>query len=401
MKKKWRKILTAFLAVVTATVFVSCGTPAASGSSGLGESSPTNSDSSGNLPTESLRKAKNIILLIGDGMGQNHIKVGEIYKGEPLYMQTFPYFVNVETRSANNEITDSAAAGTALATGTRTNNGIIGRKPNGSNLNTIADTARMLGKRTGVITTDEIYGATPMAFSAHNQTRKAYDALVKSAATTSEINLFMSYNLSGAYDEEMSDGGYQEVENLEDISEATAEKIYGEFQYDEEATSMSGAANSAAFDKMVSEAIEYLSQDEDGFFLMAEGARIDRAGHGNNLSWMIDELLAFDLGVKAALDFAKEDGETVVIVTADHETGGLLISSELTKANMKDTVSEDGGTTYKPKYYEWTTNQHVANDVACYIYGADISFKQFSFKSEERIKNTDIFKIMSLLFYGM
>ena len=142
--------------------------------------------------------AKNVILMIGDGMGPNQIKAGELYRGEPLTMQQFPYMTTVETRSYNETVTDSAAAATALATGVRTNNGVIGKNPAGEDLETIVDIAASLGKRTGVITTEELYGATPMGFSGHAANRGETSTLLKSAAATSNVNFFASYMMKAA-----------------------------------------------------------------------------------------------------------------------------------------------------------------------------------------------------------
>ena len=161
---------------------------------------------------------------------------------------------------------------------------------------------------------------------------------------------------------------------------------------------MSANANRMAFDRVVTEALEYLSKDEDGFFLMAEGSHIDHGGHNNDMTYMLSELLAFDDAVQAVLEWAKDRDDTVVIVTADHETGGLeLKESAFTALNFLETVSNDGGMTYTPVHYQWTTTSHSATDVNCYINGANIDFRNYSFGVSGRIKNTDVFEIMKSL----
>ena len=125
-------------------------------------------DNTNNLGTIKLQnvegKAKNVILMIGDGMGPVQIKAGEIFKGEKLTLQGFPYMTTVETRSVSDAITDSAASSTAMATGKRTINGYVGKNPALEDLETIVDIAHNAGKRTGIIATEELYGATPMGF---------------------------------------------------------------------------------------------------------------------------------------------------------------------------------------------------------------------------------------------
>lgn len=346
-------------------------------------------------------KAKNVILLIGDGMGPEQIKAGEIYKGEALTMQGFPYKTTVQTRSALDEITDSAASATALATGKRTINGMVGKDPNYLNLETIVDIASGMGKRTGVISTEELYGATPMGFSSHAYNRNDTACLLQTAATTGNVNLFASYVMDEAYQNVFTAAGYEKIADVDGISDSTSDKVFGSYVIRADAPTMSANANRVAFDRVITEALEYLSQDEDGFFLMAEGAHIDHGGHNNDMTYMLSELLAFDDGVKAALEWAKDRDDTVVIVTADHETGGLeLKDSAYTALNFLETTSYDNGMTYVPVHYAWTTTSHSATDVNFYINGADIAFNTYSFGSNSRIKNVDVFKIMKKLLQG-
>ena len=346
-------------------------------------------------------KAKNVILLIGDGMGPEQIKAGEIYKGEALTMQGFPYKTTVQTRSASDEITDSAASATALATGKRTINGMVGKDPNYLNLETIVDIASGMGKRTGVISTEELYGATPMGFSSHAYNRNDTACLLQTAATTGNVNLFASYVMDEAYQNVFTAAGYEKIADVDGISNSTSDKVFGSYVIRADAPTMSANANRVAFDRVITEALDYLSKDEDGFFLMAEGAHVDHGGHNNDMTYMLSELLAFDDGVKAALEWAKDRDDTVVIVTADHETGGLeLKDSAYTALNFLETTSYDNGMTYVPVHYAWTTTSHSATDVNFYINGADIAFNTYSFGSNSRIKNVDVFKIMKKLLQG-
>ena len=340
--------------------------------------------------------AKNVILMIGDGMGPEQILAGEVFKGEPLAMQGFPYQTMVETCSISSSITDSAAAATALATGVRTTNGKVGKNALDQDLETIVDIAHGLGKRTGVIATEEIYGATPMGFSGHSQSRDDKNTLMATAAESSNVNLFVSSSISASYQQKFIDGGYEQIKAIDDISQATGEKLYGSYAIDAKAEPMSASVGYGSFDRIVTEALEYLSQDEDGFFLMAEGSHIDHGGHNNDVCYMLEELIAFDYAVQAVLEWAKDRDDTVVIVTADHETGGFTFDSGTSHEKLVEVYEADG----EGDCYEWTTTSHTGVDVNLFINGADIDFASYSFESSERIKNTDVFEIMKHLFTG-
>lgn len=331
---------------------------------------------------------KNVILLIGDGMGPNQIIAGEMYKEEKLFMQTIEQCVKVNTNSYYGEVTDSAAAATALATGTLTANSVVGKDIDGNVLTTIVDIASAQGKRTGVVSTEELYGATPSGFSGHASTRGDKRSLMLSASSTSNVNLFAGYGFTG-YEAEFYDNGYEYIEEVDDISESTSEKVIGCYEISGTAKSMSKDSTSVAFDGLISEVLEYLAKDEDGFFLMAEGAHIDHGGHNNDIMYMLEELLAFDDMVKYVVNWAEKRGDTLVMVTADHETGGLRLSGEVSYGTLLNTNSYGDYNNFA-----WTTTGHTATEVNLYVYGAKINFSKYSSLEEEgKIKNTDIFQI--------
>lgn len=353
-------------------------------------------EETGPIVLKNVVEAKNVILFIGDGMGPDQVRAGELYKGKTLAMQNFPYMAKMKTRSISDAVTDSAAAATALATGTRTVNGVVGRDENGKDLKTIVDIAAEMGKRTGILTTEEIYKATPMGFAGHSASRDNYSELHASAIATGNVNLFASYKVSEPYRNAYEKAGYEKIGNVADISEATSEKIYGSYTIRANAPSMSDGEEmgTIAFDRVVTEALEYLSKDADGFFLMAEGSHIDHGGHNNDMMYMLQELLAFDDAIQAALKWAKNRDDTVVIVTADHETGGLQLSDEATSENLFDLSSSDGGMYYTPLYYAWTTTSHTATDVYFYVNGADVDFASYSLGDKMTIQNIDTFQII-------
>ena len=200
---------------------------------------------------KNVKQAKNVILMIGDGMGPNHIKAGELYKGESLVMQQFPYMTTVETRSANETVTDSAAAATALATGVRTNNSVVGLDPDGVELETIVDIAASLGKRTGIIATEDLWGATPMGFMGHADNRGDKATLLISASTTSNVNLAVSYSMAARYHAVFPEAGYEEIQDVTQLSEATSDKVFGGYLIEASAPSMSSAVEKTALDLVV------------------------------------------------------------------------------------------------------------------------------------------------------
>ena len=351
----------------------------------LNSSQSSDSSSAEQFKEEALANFKNVILLVGDGMGPNHVKASEIYKGSPLAMQTMPFSAYSLTASANNEVTDSAAGATALATGVRTNNGYVGVDAQGNELTTIMDIAMQEGKRTGVVTTDTMSGATPMAFAAHCEDRKDSTALLNSAVE-SGVNLLVSTSNEAEGDFQYK--GYSNLPNVEDISEESGDYVLGTYDILASAPSGSAEMGNVALDRVVSESIEFLSKDDDGFVLMVEGAKIDKQAERNNLQFMIAELLAFDDAVQAALNFAKDRDDTVVIVTADHETGGLSLQEGFNKENMA-------------KKHSWSTHGHTATNVYCNVYANDFDFLRFS--SEEKsteLKNADIFTMMKTFVQG-
>lgn len=337
---------------------------------------------------ESLKNIKNVIIMIGDGMGPEHVRAGAIQKGEPLHIQTIEQTSYSLTASADNAVTDSAAGGTAIATGVRTNNGYVGKGTDGNDLTTIMDLALEQGKRTGVVTTDVLSGATPMDFAGHSKNRNASAELLETAAD-SGINLFIANQQDsiGTFTDKTGNV-YTDVDDLDNISEAQSDYVIGDYSIKASAEPMSAESGGVAFDRVVRESLEYLSQEPDGFVLMAEGAKIDKKSHDNDFNGMLAEMLAFDDAVKVAMDWADERDDTVVIVTADHETGGLAIAENATKETLNES-------------YSWSTDWHTATNVYCKVYGVDVDFARYSsLGSADSMKNTDIFEMSKAFLYG-
>lgn len=280
---------------------------------------------------------KNIILMIGDGMGLAHITYTRLSlnDGKLLNMETMPQIALVMSQSADTFITDSAAAATALATGYKTNNGMISTLPDGTKVETILEAASKIKKATGLVTNTTITHATPAGFGAHVENRGS-EADIAPQYLDNKIDVIMgggrsnflpkSTPGSGRSDErdlltEAANAQYRIALTRDAMMSVKSGKILGLFQMGYLTT----FAPEPSLAEMASKAIELLSEDEDGFFLMVEGGQIDTKCHANDAEGTLKQMKDFDEAVGKALEFARGRKDTLVIVTADHETGGLNV----------------------------------------------------------------------------
>ena len=270
---------------------------------------------------------KNVIYLIGDGMGfgqistliMEHAVNGEAYAATQL--NRIQHIGLATTYSANSKVTDSAAGGTALATGEKTNNGTVGLNPSGDTLTSVLADAREMGKSTGIVVNTSILDATPAAFYAHVPQRSQWEDI---AVQLTQCN----------YDLLIGDGlkyFNQRTDSL-DLTEVFTEKGYAFFDSPDalsitqpEEKLLALANFKEVLPGTVDNALTWLGQKEnpEGFFLMIEEARIDGHGHNNDVRGLIDEMEIMDKVMKVVLDYADAHPETLVIITADHETGGV------------------------------------------------------------------------------
>ena len=280
-------------------------------------------------------KAKNVILLIGDGMGISQITAGNYSNGNTLNLEQFRHIGLHKTHSFSDLITDSAAGGTAFSIGKKTYNGAIGVDPDTVAHETILEQAEARGLATGLVATSTITHATPAAFIAHQPSRKMEQEIAADFLKT-EIDLFIGGGLKNFIDRKDGRNLLEELESrnylISDSTRQSLDQITPDpaknFGYLTAWGSPQKFSEGRNYLETASEmAIRFLDQrSEAGFFLMIEGSQIDWGGHDNDPKYIVDEMLEFDRVIKLAYEFAEQDGETLVIVTADHETGGLSVN---------------------------------------------------------------------------
>lgn len=326
-----------------------------------------------------VKKAKNIILLIGDGMGVTQIYAAMSTEERPLAIEKFKHIGFHKTYSASDYITDSGAGGTALATGTKTKNKCIAVDTLGNALETILEIAEKKQLATGLVATSGITHATPASFIAHEVSRNDYENIARDFLDV-DIDIFIgggkkhfaqrkdSLNLLDslrARNYVVIDG----VENLE-TNKLSKFAVFTADGHNPKILDGRGDMLPVSTEK----AIQVLSKSEKGFFLMVEGSQIDWGGHDNDIDYVITELVDFDKAIAKALEFAEKDGETLVVVTADHETGGLT----LTEGDLKT----------KAITAEFSTGDHSAVMVPVFAYGPGAE------KFMGIYQNTDVFQKM-------
>lgn len=335
---------------------------------------------------EDYKTYKNVILMIGDGMGENHLESSKLALGiEELNMETMPVRGQSKTNSLFWQTTDSAAGATALACGIRNFNGMIstyGLDPLSvfANPKSVTEVAKDLGKATGVVTTDYTTGATPGAFSAHTYSRDN-DVIITEQQLASGIDLIWG-GFTGIINEEIANAnGYTYIDTAAELAAFDGStKSFGQFDFDD-LKYITNNYDTPHLETLTEKAIDVLSQDEDGFFLMIEGACIDKHSHSNEIENMYKSFQEFDNAIGVALDFAEEDGETLVIVTADHETGGLTYDAENnsyyytsgshTNANVPLFVSESDAGFVNGAAYK---NRHIGAQIGLIVGAEEGSF---------------------------
>ena len=275
-------------------------------------------------------RPRNVVLVIGDGMGLSHLTAGLVSAGGHLAIEGFPVVGLSKTSSADNLVTDSAAAATAMACGVKTRNGAIGVDPDGCPVPSLLELARARFMKTGVVVTSSITDATPAAFLSHQPSRKLQEAIAIDIVVSGADLLvgggrcFFTSRPDRRYLlGELSARGYAVVEDAAKLEAAPAGKLAALLA--EEDLPRMTTGRGGLLPAGVAVALRRLPGDE-GFFLLVEGSQIDSAAHDKDARGATAEVVDLDRTVARLLEFAAEDGETLVVLTADHETGGLALT---------------------------------------------------------------------------
>ncbi|MBN1986874.1 MAG: alkaline phosphatase [Prolixibacteraceae bacterium] len=275
-------------------------------------------------------KPKNVIFLIGDGMGVSQVFAGLTANHGHLFLENFKHIGFSETQSADDYITDSAAGGTALSAGVRTNNGVIGMDTAKKPVKTILEKAEEKGLATGLVSTSAITHATPASFIAHQESRNMYEEIAADFLKT-DIDVFIGGGLDHFTKRkdgrnlvnELKEKGYTFEQEVDKIAQVKSGKLAA---LTAEVHTGRMAERGDMLPVSTQTAINILSNNKKGFFLMVEGSQIDWGGHAGSTIYIVEDMLDFDKTIGKALEFAAKDGETLVVVTADHETGGMAIT---------------------------------------------------------------------------
>lgn len=330
-------------------------------------------------------KVENIIFMIGDGMGVSHVTATMLEQDhKPLAIERADYVGLTKTYSADNRITDSAAAGTAMATGHKTNNGTIGMDAEGNAVSSVRELAAAAGMATGIVATYEVTHATPAAFVGHNISRHAQYEIAEDYLRY-PVDVFMgggAKRFNARPDgrnlvDSLEAMGYKVGYELADVADVTEGRVAVLAAAGHMPSMQKGRGN--FLPEATAKALELLEvNSKKGFFLMVEGSQIDGEAHGNNIEGVVAETLDFDQAVEVAFDYADEHPGTLVVVAADHETGGLTIVNGNREFDIADRTYD----------YAWTTGGHSGGMTPVYAYGTGA--EHFS----RVMDNTDLPKIM-------
>lgn len=299
---------------------------------------------------QDVKKPKNIILLIGDGMGVPQIYAAMSVSEKPLAIEKFKHIGFHKTYSLTDYVTDSGAGGTALSTGKKTKNHCIAVDSIGKPFKTILEYAEENQLATGLVSTSSILHATPASFIAHDTSRYNYENIALDFLDV-DIDLFIGGGKKQFTDREdnlnlidsLKKNQYFIIDGLANLNPENEGKfaVFTAVEHNLEYRKGRGEMLPVSTEK----AIKILNKNEEGFFLMVEGSQIDWGGEENDIDYVLSEMIDFDNAIAKALEFAINDGETLVIVTGDHETGGLtLVDGDLKNKTIETRFSHDDHT---------------------------------------------------------
>ncbi len=330
------------------------------------------------------QRVNKVILLIGDGMGIAQVSAAMTVYANNLNMTTTKHIGFMRTQSYDNYTTDSAASGTAMASGKKTRNGMIGMDPDSNKVDLITELVRDQKRMSyGLVSTSAVTHATPASFVAHNINRNDYEGIALDFVRN-QPDVFIGggkANFDKRQDKRdlikvLENDGYEVVYTVEELKQTNAAKVAG-LMADLHLPRFSEGRSYMLAESTI-KAIRLLNRNQRGFFLMVEASQIDWGGHANDGNFIIEETWDLDVAVGAALEFAEQDETTLVIVTADHETGGMTIPG----GNLED----------NSVVVDFSTISHTGVVVPVFAFGAGAEeFTGF-------YENTELFeKISNLL----
>jgi len=361
-----------FIAVLCTSLLISCNTPSDSEKEVLiTEQLMVAAEMTVKGPRLSLvadQPIKNVIFMIGDGTGIAQLYSGqlqEVGSNGYLHAQRLPITGIIKTHAEDNLITDSASGATAYSCGIKTNNGVIAQDSDGNECVTLMELAQQAGMKTGLVATSGVTHATPASFATHIDSRNKYSEIAEQMVE-SEVDVILGGGLeyfipsdsAGSNREDqlnvlssLRDQGYSVVLDRQAMIEEDSEQIIGLFS----PSGMPSENRVPSLAEMTNKAVESLSSNENGFFLMVEGSQIDWGGHANETPYVVREVKDFDDAIGVVLTFAQENPGTLVIITADHETGGMTINGVNRENTMVDIA--------------WTSTGHTGTPIPLMAYG--------------------------------
>jgi alkaline phosphatase len=328
-------------------------------------------------------KPKNVILMIGDGMGLTQISYAMMEATQRLNFQRFQEIGLMNTTSSDSKVTDSAAGATAFACGVKSYSGAIGVDSTQKPVTNLVEIFHKNGLSCGLIATSTITHATPASFASHQPKRDMYQEIAKDLLHSDVeflagggIRHFTKRDDEKNLLDSFKNKGYVVDTNFNSFLFKDGKKMIGLFapMHMPKVTD-----REEILEPLSVKGIEQLNQNKKGFFLMIEGSQIDFGGHDNDINYVVTELYEFDKAIGTVLDFAEKDGNTLVIVTADHETGGLSLPGENDSYHTKK---------LDPKF---SNTAHTGCMVPVFAYGPGSQLFKGIYD------NTDIFKKIVLL----
>ena len=307
------------------------------------------------------KRPKNVILMIGDGMGVAHVFAGSTANRGELYLNNFKHVGFSRTQSADRYVTDSGAGGTAIATGHKANNSSVGIDREGNPVPSIMKVAKKNNLATGIVVTTSLLDATPADFVSHQPSRKMMPEIAADFVDAGP-DLFIGGGIEHFRNredgrnllDELMEKGYQVFDTITEVEKVKEGKLAGFLK--EGRISQRGDQ----LERTTAVALDILDDHKKGFFLMVEQSEIDGGGHDNDMQYIVEEMLDFDKTIGKVLEFAEKDGRTLVIVTADHETGGLtLVGGDVETGEVRGRFSTGG---------------HTGNMVPVFAYGPGAEF---------------------------